>query len=86
MTMEEFIAKNPSREEIAAQICAVANNNVLEIDETFAWQPLSELAGFTLDDFYDDVQGTFYLYGSEALTHYGIVNWKLKDSRKELKV
>ncbi|GAB6253642.1 hypothetical protein BCSAG_49600 [Bacillus cereus] len=79
MTLNEFIASNPTREQIAFQICGVANVNVLEIDETFAWKPLSELGGFTKDDFYDDVQGTFNMYGAEALTHIGIVNWKLKD-------
>ncbi|PAD70593.1 hypothetical protein CHH83_01980 [Bacillus sp. 7586-K] len=78
MTLNEFISTNPSREQIAFQICAVANTNVLEIDETFVWKPLSELGGFTKDDFYDDVQGTFDMYGAEALTHYGTVNWKLK--------
>ncbi|MFJ8247392.1 hypothetical protein [Peribacillus asahii] len=79
MTLEEFIATNPSRREIAFQICGVANMNVLEIDETFAWEPLSKLGGFTKNDFYDDVQGTFDFYGSEALSHHGIVNWKLKE-------
>ncbi|MCC3687470.1 MULTISPECIES: hypothetical protein [Bacillus cereus group] len=79
MTLEEFIASNPTRDKIAFQICGVANQNVLEIDETFVWKPLSELGGFTKDDFYDDVQGTFDMYGAEALTHIGIVNWKLKN-------
>lgn len=77
-TLKEFIASNPDRNKIAEAICYVANVNVLEIDETFAWKPLSELGNFTKSDFYDDVQGTFDLYGAEALTHYGIVNWKLK--------
>lgn len=43
MTLEEFIASNPTRDKIAFQICGVANQNVLEIDETFVWKPLSEL-------------------------------------------
>jgi hypothetical protein len=83
LTLDDFISKNPTREEIALQICAVANNNVLEIEETFVWETLSELGSFTKNDFFDDVQETFDRYGSEALTHYGIVNWKLKKKSNE---
>lgn len=77
MRLKDFIASDPSREVIARNICATANANVLEIDETFVWEVLSELGNFSKEDFYDDVQGTFDIYGAEALTHYGIVNWKL---------
>lgn len=78
--IKSFIASNPSREELANVICYVANNNVLEIDETWAWEVYHELGGFAKDDFYDDVQGTFNFYGQEALEMYGIVNWRLKNS------
>lgn len=79
MTIEEFLANRPSRYEVAIQLCAIANGNILEIDDTFAWESLSRYGGFKKSDFYDDVQGTFNMYGAEALTHHGIVNWKLKE-------
>lgn len=78
MTIEEFISSNPSRKAIAHHICLVANTNVLEVDETYVWEPLSKLGNFDREDFYDDVQGTFAFYGQEALEIYGIVNWRLK--------
>jgi hypothetical protein len=83
LTLEEFIAKNPTKEEIAFQICAVANMNVLEINDTYVWDTLRNLGGFTKEDFFDDVQETFNVHGAKALSHYGIVNWKLKDRRGE---
>lgn len=79
MNIEEFLMHNPSREEIARQLCAIANNNVLRIDQTFAWHWLSEAGGFTADDFFDDEEQTRRLMGDEAVTHYGIYTWKLKD-------
>lgn len=85
MTLKEFIASNPGRKEIAFQICAVANGNVLEVDETYVWEPLSKLGKLTKADFYDNVQETFDKYGAEALTHYGIVNWKLVEEDERTK-
>lgn len=75
MNIQSFIETNPTPAEIAAVICAVANNNVLEIDETFAWS-IAEFGGFTKADFVDDVQDTFDRHGAEALDVYGIKNWK----------
>lgn len=80
MSIDEFIKTNPSREEIAAQICYVANAAVLDIDNTFVWSQLSKLGNFTADDFWDDQEKTIDFYEPKAVTHYGIVNWKLKDS------
>lgn len=77
MNLNKFIETSPSPAEIASVICAVANNNVLEIDETFVWSPLAELGGFTRADFVDDVQATFDAHGAEALDVYGMKNWKL---------
>lgn len=78
-TLEEFIASNPTRELVAQAICQVANQNVLELTDTFVWEPLSKLGGFTADDFYDDVQATYDFYGKDALEIHGIVWWKLKE-------
>jgi hypothetical protein len=80
MTLQEFIAKKPTRQQIADQICAVANNNVLWIDDTFVWEHLSYLGCFQKEDFYDDQEETMRIYpnGWEAINVYGIVNWKLK--------
>jgi hypothetical protein len=79
MTINEFIATNPSRKEIAKAICDVANYHVLCIDDTFAWEPLSKLGGFSLEDFWDDTAETIARYEPEAVTHVGIVNYKLKE-------
>jgi hypothetical protein len=78
MTLDEFIASNPTREQIAWQICAVANYNVLDLTSTFLWKPLSELGGFKKEDFWDDKKETIAKMGEQAITHYGIVNYKLK--------
>lgn len=78
MTIEEFLAKNPTRQEIAFQLCALANHHILPIDETYIWEDLSKAGNFTKDDFYDDQQATKREMGVEAITHHGIVNWKLK--------
>lgn len=78
MTLEEFIKSNPQREEIAKQICIIANNNVLNFDETYVWNDLSKLGGFTKEDFWDDKEETTQQHGEEAIKFYGIYNWKLK--------
>ncbi len=82
MTLNDFIAKNPSREQIAEQICFCANNYVLHIDDTFVWGKLSELGGFTIDDFYDDQEETRRRYEDDAVDKVGIVNWKWKEGNK----
>ena len=83
MTLEEFLAKQPSREEIARQLCAVANNDVCGVDitDTFVWEPLSRLGGFTADDFYDDQEATLRRHNNdiEAITHHGVRTWTLKE-------
>lgn len=79
MSIEEFLAKNPTRQEISIHLRAIANMNVLEIDETYLWEDLSKAGNFTKDDFYDDQEETKRQMGIEAITHHGIVNWKLKE-------
>lgn len=83
MTIEEFLMHNPSRKEIAFQLCAVANNDVhgVDIDDTFVWKYLSEAGNFTKDDFYDDQEATLRRFNNDmkAITHHGVRTWKLKD-------
>ena len=83
MTLEEFIAKNPERKEIARQICAVANNDVhgVDVTDTHVWEKLSELGGFTANDFFDDQEATLRRFNNdmEAITHHGVRTWKLKE-------
>lgn len=84
MTIEEFLMSDPSREEIAVQICAVANNYYgfgVDIDDTFVWKWLSEAGEFKKDDFYDDQEDTLRRYNNdmEAITNHGVRTWKLKD-------
>jgi hypothetical protein len=78
MTLEDFIQTNPTKEEIAFQLCAVANYNIINIDESYAWEELSKLGGLKKEDFWDDKEETVKKMGGEAVTHHGIVNWKLK--------
>ena len=76
---QKFIDSNPSKEQVAQYLCDVANNHVLDIDDTYAWD-LAEQIGLTKEDFFDDQEETIRRFGEEAITHYGIVNWKYKQS------
>jgi hypothetical protein len=74
MTIEQYLSKNPSREKVLNDICAVANINCLHIEELWLYVELSEMFNISLDDFYND---------QEALTEYernyiGLYNWKVK--------
>lgn len=80
MTLEEFLATKPTREEAIECLCCVANQNVLKIDDTFAWKELSEYTGVTADDFWDDREETIKRFGEVAITHFGLYNWKLKEN------
>lgn len=77
-SIQAFIKSNPTKEEYGKMICDVANENFLEIDETYAWDAYSNLAGLTKEDFVDDLNETVKLHGQEALNIYGLKNWKLK--------
>lgn len=74
---DEFIQSNPSKEQVAQYLCNVANNHLLAIDDTYAWDLAGQI-GLTKEDFFDDQEETIRRFDEEAITHYGIVNWKYK--------
>lgn len=78
MTVDEFIASNPSKEEVAKQLCRIANQNVLGINDTWAWGLFKPLYNFKISDFYDDKNETREKYDDYAVEVVGIVNWKYK--------
>jgi hypothetical protein len=74
MSFNDFINKNPSRDEVLEVMCTIANNNCLHIEETWCFKELSEKFNFSINDFYDD---------QDELTEYerkyiGLYNWKVK--------
>lgn len=78
MTVDEFVASNPSKEDVARELCKVANNYVLWINDTYLWVDLADKYDLKVEEFYTDDDETRANWGDEAVDKVGIVNWKYK--------
>lgn len=81
MTLEEYLETKPTREEVINLLCDAANKNYLKKDYSFLWDKLSEYAGVTEDDFYDDRQENIKGLSETIIRHYGFYNFKLKECK-----
>lgn len=74
-TIEEYLATNPTRADVAKVLCKIANSNVLPMHDLGLFYDLAPLFNLTLDDFYDD-QSVFSEY---ERNYIGLYNWTVKE-------
>ena len=77
--IEELLDKyGRNKKSVSKLLCNIANFYVLSIEETWAWDILAKEYDLDRVDFYDDREETIKKYGHNAVTMYGMRNWKYK--------
>lgn len=82
--IEELLDKyGRNKKSVSKLLCNIANFYVLSIEKTWVWNILAKEYNLDTVDFYDDKEETIKKYGNNAVTVYGMRNWKWNELKKE---